>query len=419
MMGEQFTQKFNNKNPRETALRREGDKMIAFILSAVIVGSLAFVIWESFKAPKERTIQVITRFRKFHTVIMSVNGYRLNNPHRERFYKEELAVLSPTGEVKTPAREAWDIIPDTGYKRSWSEKLNIYFFLWPIYQTYVYPFSYLKLKKKGDLQPGDNVVWSNEKTGEALVSRTGTSNHIEFQSEYPTITGDLFTQEMAEVLVFTDVTIQAVNPVKMMFRITNWLGVTTETIGGALRGIVGRFTIPELNKVRSEGPESTTTKTSTADFTEAMTYINYASSAGQDGIVEKWGAKLTKCIFKAFSPASEQARTLINSFTQPEIAEQEGKARVIAANRDAEVVNIAAKAEKERRITVGLAEVDDKGNIVQQKPNPNDRVWAEAVRETKLGTLVFGESRVQPVLDIGRPITTPKTTTEEKGGKKE
>lgn len=365
-----------------------------FIISAILMGGFMYMVFQSFKSPQERTIQIITRFGKFYCYIMAVNGYHPNNPHRKKYFEKE-----------KDKWDIWDIVENKeDYKPSWREKFNIYFFLWPIFRTYVYPFSYTKLKKKGDVRPNDNVIWSDDKTGESVISRTGMSDYIDFQSEYPTITGNLFTNEMAKVLVFTNNTLQATNPFKMLFRINNWLGITTETIGGALRGVIGKLSMQQLNQVRSESEDTATT----SDFTHAMIWINRGKENMQDGIEELWGVKLKKSVFKAFTPADTNAETLMNSFLQPKIAEEIGNAAVIKATKDAKVTVVTATAKataygKEQKAIVdwkkkylvqtGLAEVDKKGNITKLVPDANVRVSAEALKElAKLrGTLVMGD----------------------------
>jgi len=381
------------------------------VISAILAGGLLFLVSESFKTPGERTAQAIMRFDKFHAIIMSVEGYRLNDPRRKKYYVTD--------------KPAWELIlVDAKYKPSLQERWNVYFFLWPIYKTYVYPFAYTKLKKRGDVAPGDNVIWSDERTGESVVSRTGTSNHVDFQVEYPTITGNLFTNEMAKVLVFTNNTLQTTNPFKMLFRINNWLGVTTETIGGALRGVVGKLSIQQLNQVRSE-TEDRSGDTPSADFTHTMTWINRGAADKEDGIEEKWGVQLTKSIFKAFTPGDANADELMDSFLEPRIADQKGSAAVITAQREGDAVLALAtkKAEayektqaaivtwkKKYLVDTGLAKADAQGNITALVPDANTRVSAEALKAlSKLtGTLVIGEN-LNTLLNLNRPQTTPTT----------
>ncbi|HEY4494421.1 MAG TPA: hypothetical protein VJB95_03290 [Candidatus Paceibacterota bacterium] len=334
----------------------------------VLIGIFVFAATQSFKMPRERTSQVITRLGKFYTCIMAVRGHHFD--------------------------PEWNIVPDQpGHKKSLSEKWNVYFFLWPIYKTHVYPFTYPKLKRVGEEKSGDVVIWKDDESGECIVSRTGVSNYIDFHTEYPVITPDLRTEEMARVKVLTTNTIQAVNPFKMLFGINNWLGVTMETINGALRGIVGGFSMHKLNQVKSEyqagqdGP--------TSDFTEQMTWINLGREGVQDGIEERWGVRLTRSIFKSFSPEDEAARELLASFAQPEIAAQKAHAY---SREQAAIV----EWRKKYLVDTGLAKVDEKGNITDLVPDANVRVGAEALKElAKLkGTLVTGEGGVQAMLGL-------------------
>jgi regulator of protease activity HflC (stomatin/prohibitin superfamily) len=365
---------------------------LELVVSAVLTGGLSylayFVISQSIKMPRERTIQVITRFGKFYAAIMSVEGHRFNDPRRPDFFDENIP--------------AWEIVPaDEDYEPSLSEKWNIYLFLWPFFKTYVYPFAYLKLKRKGDVQDGDHVIWNSDDTGESLVARSGTSDFIDFHHEYPTITGDLFTKGMAKVRVFTNNTLQATNPYKMLFGINNWLSVVSEKMSAALKGIVADLSLMELNQVKSESNPGT--QTPTADFTDNMNHIN----SGAAGIMMMYGVQLTRSIFKTFEPADENTRTLMASFLKPQIATQEGDAAKIKADLEGQATITTAEAKavaygKEQKAIVdwrkkylvdtGLAKVDGAGNIIELVPDANVRVSAEAIRELSnlKGTLMMG-----------------------------
>lgn len=365
---------------------------------SIFLGILLFVIYKSIKMPKERTIQTIVRFKKHHKIIMSVEGHHLNDPKRKKYF--------------SPNMPEWEIIKNNPeYKQSLGEKWNIYFFLWPIYKTYVYEFSYTK-SKKSELKEGDVILWHNEDTSEYVVARSGTSDYIDFQTEYPTITGDLYSKEMAKVLVFTNNTIRVTNPFKMMFKINNWMNIVMETIGGALKGVIGDLKIQEMNQIKSEGPAE---NSSTADFTNSMKWINKGKLEEDDGIEDLWGARLVKSVFKASKPSDAKAKELFDSFLLPQIAqktgeaavitaENEGKAAVITAKKKAEAYSKEQKAivewKKKFLVDTGLAKTDGKGNITELIPDANTKVSTEALKElSKLtGTLVIGD--LQTMLNI-------------------
>ena len=180
---------------------------------------------------------------------MSVKGYRLNKPG-EQFNSDfpEWQIIPITGKYKDANGDEQEF----NYEPSWSERRNIYFFLWPISKTYRYSFTYSKLKKKGEEDEGDNIIWEDEKTKEIVVSRQGISDHIKWRSEYATLTGNLFSSEMGKIITFTNNTLEVKNPYKMMFAINDWLVFSNEKIAGALKGLVGTTSIENLNKIQSE-----------------------------------------------------------------------------------------------------------------------------------------------------------------------
>jgi regulator of protease activity HflC (stomatin/prohibitin superfamily) len=83
------------------------------------------------------------------------------------------------------------------------------------------------------------------------------------------------------------------------------------------------------------------------------------------------------------------------------VAQQNAKAKVHDAEGSAKTVKIAAKAEKKRLTTTGLAKTDKDGNITELVPDANVRINAEAIKELAkvTGTLVLG-SNVTPVINV-------------------
>ena len=388
--------------------------VVIFVVSAVVTGLLSYgaylVIAKSFRTPRERTIQAITLFGKFRAAIMSVAGYRLNVPGKRDFLKNQ---------------PAWEFIPtiDTNYKPRWSEKWNIYFFLWPLFKIYTYTFAYTKHKKRGDVQPGDHIIRTNEDTGECLIARSGTSDYVDFRAEYPTATDDLFTKEMAKVIVFTNNTFECVNPYRMLFAVNNWLAIANGSVGAALRGVVGELSLQQLNQVKSESVPGVNTPT--ADFTSSMIHIN----DGTSGLIAKYGVKLVRSIFEAFEPADENTKALMAAFLKPKIATQEGEAAVIKATKEGKATVTTAKAKanaysaeqeaivkwrKKYLVDTGLAEVGEEGNITKLVPDANVRVSMEALKALKelKGTLVMSDA-LGKVLAISP--TKVETTTPEEG----
>lgn len=392
------------------------EKAILLLFISFILGWIMVLIVKSFKSPDEGKIQVIMRFNKLYSVIMSVEGMRVNDPHKSSFVNKY---------------SKWEIIPrEKSYIPSLAERLNLYLFLWPIFKTYKYPFSYTKVKKKGTLDSEDTIVWSDENGTDIVVQRSGTSNFMYYQAEYPTITSGLYTRENAKVTLFTNNTFKIVNPEKALFKINNYLGMCMKTVGGALKGVTGELTLQELNQIRSETEDEPGDKNrSSADFTRAMKWINRCNTKIDDGIVDLWGVELTKSVYNTFSPGDDQAEELLDSFLRPGIEENLGKAAIVKAEKEGVVIETLANAKakayateqepivkwrKKYLVDTGLAKVDSKGNITDLVPDANVRVGAEAMKEwSKLkGTLVVGGE------DIMKMFSIPTTQNKEqaKGG---
>ncbi len=356
---------------------------VVFVLSAILFGLVLSVFARSFYFPQEGTIQTITRFGKYFTTIMAVK-----NRHVDKY-----------GQIQKNGGT---------YKPSQKEKWNIYFFLWPLFRVHKYSFKYNRLIKLGEQRPGDVVAWKDETTGEAIISRSGISDHIMFQASYPVVTHDLYTSDPAKITVITTNVIEAVVPYKMVHRINEtWVGITMETISGVLKGIMSRFTISEINQIRSEAEPDEKKETISANFAEQIDWVNKGLNINDDdGIEERYGVSWKKCVFRSFAPGDVQAKALLDSLSAEKIATQQGAAKVATASAegDANLAKATKDAEayakmqaaivewrKKWLVDTGLAKVDASGNITELVPDANTRVGSEALKElAKLtGTLVI------------------------------
>lgn len=346
--------------------------IIVSIISAITVGFIIFALVKSFYSPKEGTIQIIKKFRKFYKPIMAVDGYKFE--------------------------ENWNIVPqDISYQASLSEQLNIYFFLWPIFKKHIYPFSYTKKRKKGEQQPGDLIVW--EDGDEIVIARTGISDHVVFSAEYPMITRNLRTKGMGNIIAVTNNTFRAHNVLKMLFRTTNWLSVASDQLGGALRGIVGQFEPEKLNEIKGGSATG-------SDFTRDILWINEESvDNNEDGLIELTGVELKKSIFVNFKPGDEATEKLIDSFQLPKIAEKEGEARVIAQQKTTKAFVIEQKAvaywATKNLLAVGLLKKNPDGSY-SPVANANTQVLGDALKEWAkvTGTIAIGGEDFVKMLNL-------------------
>lgn len=380
---------------------------IGFVCTCLLAGYFLFMLTKSFYSPLEGRIQGVILLNKIFTFIASIEGKRF----RGSPWKKDQKGKGFFNEV-----HIWDIVDkeQTYFTLNPGKIFNVYFFLWPFFRLYTYEFTYTKWKKIGATKEDDTVIWEDSKTGRSIVSRSGISNFVQYQSEYPTVTDNLYTrEEFANITVITNNTLLASNVYKMLFRVDNWLGITTTTINGALRGIISKFTLVEVNEIRSEGRMTGKgVSNPSKEFTIDMLYINKAGKKGRDdGMEELWGAKLTKSVFETFVPGNEQTQSLLDSFAKPELERQLGQAQIEKATREAKAYGKRQKAivtwQKRFLVDTGLAKVDDKGQITELVPEANTRITTEAIKElAKLqGTLVLGGNE-----DVSTFLNVPATT---------
>ncbi|MEI7765238.1 MAG: hypothetical protein WCI93_01485 [bacterium] len=358
---------------------------LIFGLIGLTIGALILIIKESIYMPGPRKIQAIMKFDKLYDIIENIEG--------KKIYK---------GENLANGTEKWDLIDGD------DERLlgNIHFFLWPFCKLYTYPLTYTKEKNIGEEEEGDLVIWKDDKTKMSIISRTGISDHLEYRVGYPTINSNLETEELAHINTYTNNILEVRNAAKAFFGIKNSPEIVKETLHGGLRGLVSKKKLHDLNEYSSE---------ERGKFNTEMQGHSNLETPDQTSL-PSIGMYLFKSIFKDFNPADSVAEKLMESFTAVTIAEETGKAKVVAAQKDVEVATEKAKAyeieqapilkwKKKNLIDTGLARTDAAGNIIELLPDANTRVGAEAMKEwAKLtGTLVIDSGTVNKIFSIPTP----------------
>ena len=240
----------------------------------------------------------------------------------------------------------------------------------------------------------------------SIISRTGISDHLEYRVGYPTINSNLETEELAHINTYTNNILEVRNAAKAFFGIKNSPEIVKETLHGGLRGLVSKKKLHDLNEYSSE---------ERGKFNTEMQGHSNLETPDQTSL-PSIGMYLFKSIFKDFNPADSVAEKLMESFTAVTIAEETGKAKVVAAQKDVEVATEKAKAyeieqapilkwKKKNLIDTGLARTDAAGNIIELLPDANTRVGAEAMKEwAKLtGTLVIDSGTVNKIFSIPTP----------------
>ncbi len=355
--------------------------MTTTIILGLLIGTVLLMVKKSFYMPKARTVQAIMLLGKLYTFIENIEG--------KTIYK---------GEDILGGFQKWDIIDlIPGEKKRW----NIYFFLWPFFTLHTYPLTYTKEKMIGEQQDGDVMIWEDKETKHCLISRTGISNHLEWRVEYPTVTSNLDTEELAAVNTYTNNMLELTNPAKALFGIKNWLEAANEILHGGLRGLVAKKPLHDLNQYSCEEKDNFDS--------EMKRHAN--DSVDQPGLLT-FGFELLRSIFKDFNPANDKSRELMASFANVTIAEETGKARVKAAEQDVKVAEQKAKAyeaeqepivkwRKKYLVDTGLAKVDAQGNITELVPDANAKITAEAMKEwAKVSTLVVDSGTINKIFTI-------------------
>lgn len=266
-----------------------------------------------------------------------------------------------------------------------NSRLNVYFFLFPLFKPYKRRIKYTKVKKIGEESHDETIVWKTEGNKEIIVSKTSISDHVRFKVDYPMVVPNLELKELGTVNILTNNVIEIKDLSKWLFGVEDAFSVSMDSLSGALRGIVASKTINELNGLASE---------SKGDFNDKMQQCNHRISSHPG--LEDFGAELVKSIFKDFEPADSETKNLMNSNLLIEVAknkaiekieEQKGTSKVYEMQKDSEI-----SKEKERRIKIGIAKTDTNGNISELVPDANTKIIAEKLGELKdlKGTLVIG-----------------------------
>jgi len=353
-------------------------------------GLLITIIIKSIYTPGARKIQAIMLFGKLYDIIANIEG--------KTIFK---------GPTEEDGPEMWEII-DGEDDRIFG---NIHLFLWPFCKLYTYPFTYTKEKKIGEERDDDVVIWKDEKTRICFVSRSGISDHLEWRVEYPTVTLNLDTKELASVITFTNNMIEVTNPAKVFFGIKNWLEATYDVLSGGLRGLVAKKTLHDLNQYSSE--EKNMFNEEMKEHANTETIANPTSGIKEKKGLPTFGLYLFKSVFKDFDPANDTAVALMKSYVDVTIAEQTGKAKVELAKKDVEVAKEKAKAyeaeqekivlwRKKFLVDTGLAKTDATGNIIELIADPTTKLSTEALKElSKLtGTLVLDSGSLNKIFSI-------------------
>lgn len=357
---------------------------IIYVIYGILIGYLIIAIPKSIYVPKTRWVQGVMFLGKLYTMIANVEG--------------KVMYTGPTIPGQVTKHDLVDLLP--GEKKG----INIYFFLWPFFWVHKYPLKLVKVIKKGQEEEGDVVIRESIENNEIWIERSSISDHLEFREEYPSVSIKLSTKEFGNVFMYTNNMIEVVNGERALFMIKNWYIATTDTLNGALKGLVSDKILFDLNQFSSEDQEES--------FSKKMKDSVNRYDEEKPGL-GNFGLKLFKSVFVDFEPADDKTKQLMDSYVQVTIATETGKAKIETETQEAKARVIKATSEKEAEIQIsegkkqaliktGRAKVDSDGNIIELVPDPNIKAMAEAKKElSKLkGTLVMGSDDLNTMLNI-------------------
>ncbi|MFA6324931.1 MAG: hypothetical protein WCX46_01765 [Candidatus Paceibacterota bacterium] len=337
------------------------------IILGSITGLLLGMISKSFYTPKARTIQAVMLFGKLYDIITNIEGKIVD---------------------KEDGPDKWKLID--GENGS-----NIHFFLWPFCKIHTFPLTYVKEKMIGQINEGEHIVWEDKKTGRCLVSRTGISDHLEWRVDYPTVTSELETEELASVDIYTNNMLEVINPAKVFFGVKDWMSAASDILHGGHKGLVSSKKLHDLNQFSSKDKDGFNTE-----------MLNHSNNEANQPELPTFGFLLIKSVFKDFRAANEMTTKLMEADIKVSIAEKEGDAEISKETRAAKAYGIKQAAivkwKKKYLVDTGLAKVDAKGNITELVPDANTKLSAEAIKKLSelKGTLVLDSGDLNKMFNI-------------------
>lgn len=371
--------------------------MISAIFIFIVATTATFLVLESIRSPKPATMQSVTFLNKPIRVIANVVGKSID-------YKDRLV-------------------------NGISREFNLYFYLWPFYKVYKYEITYNKRVMPSQIKDGDKVLWitgkdndKEEKSGELVISRTRITNYLKYRVDYPLVNLQLDTKELVDIDIFTNNVIEIFDANKALYDIDDYLQFAFNTISSALRGIVANCSVIELNKFRSEEKEGE----NKSSFNALMQCVNFGT-ANHPGL-NQFGMRLCKSSFIDFAPSGENAKALLNAYSQVPIAEQAGLAALAKQQGETKAylnrTDAIISQERKKRLEIGTARLVDpnkKDGAIDLVPDADVKASTDATKElAKLrGTLVMDTSNFTKMLNINPSQKSEVNIdpTEKEGGK--
>ncbi len=254
--------------------------------------------------------------------------------------------------------------------------------IYPFSQIHTYDFTWSRIKqlKEGERSP-EQIAQTKMEDQLKIYVKTSDKNldYILIRDyTYAGIVKGAETKGGIPVDILFVLTLQIENPYKALFGVNDWLNTILDQMGARLRDHVGKYTYELI--IGKDFDHNELLK----DLANRLFIIR-----------KEYGAYIKLVQTMSIEPGSELSTTFRDATTRKQIAEI-----------DAEVVRIGATAERER--------LEKEYEMIGRFPHGPAIKTAEAIRDSKLTTLVTGSANVLPSIDVtGRssPATPPSNNT--------
>ncbi|MEX0931292.1 MAG: hypothetical protein WDZ88_00920 [Candidatus Paceibacterota bacterium] len=262
-------------------------------------------------------------------------------------------------------------------------------FTFPLYRVHKYKFEWdeFTLKQSGEY---------------AVESRAEETKELYWRYTYPVIARDVELEGNITVDIGINIQFEAIDPITAVFVLEGtWLAQATAAIEGALNS----FT---TTGGKEDGKGITFAELRRIDKSKLVEFImNLNKEIGNNpGIIEAFGMKIVKVDFKYFQLSGE-SKTVQEALLAQEIARQQGLARIIAAQKDAEAIVILAEANKTRFSKEGqgrAAGLKSQLNVADKYGSEgigalNTQNFSEGI--SGASTIAVGQGGILPTLNVG------------------
>ncbi|HUY62765.1 MAG TPA: SPFH domain-containing protein [Candidatus Paceibacterota bacterium] len=305
-----------------------------------------------FTTVKEGTAKIILRGNSFERILMSFEGFHLNDPMGPGFKPDKAnweVLFHGPGNTNGFTGE---MMEDSYYdRRSWLLKyLGIYWIGWP-WSVKVHVYQFVWNETRTDENGAESVFPRAEATDLVYVS----------DFVYVFVTQDAETSENLQVTVLTFATVAVRNPYRALFSGEDWMVRVTAAINRNSRAFIGSQKYNDI--IRSTKRAAAGGSTDTVDLTEYSAPIIALSSRLPDdvdtkppfGLLGRYGVEIRTVDLQKIDLSGDAKDRNQEAATKAYVAEQEAIATRTTGKAKADVIEMTGEAEAkslERRLSV-------------------------------------------------------------------